>query len=243
MTPLAALAVPLALAGDPCPIDVELAAVTPPWRDRSADLAALQTQRTWLGLSWRANGGRVRVTAVAAGGPAQRAGLAPGDRLLAIGGAPTTDTATTNAAFDAAGGGAPFTVSLERDGATLERTLGPGPADPLVLGLVSAASAQGCRSARLLTLDAAQTAAVVAGAFDDARGFRCADAHTRIGGLPSGSLVVVRGGSRVLLTAPGWGTTCVSVQSVDGPGLDPARLTALLDGVLAAYVQDRHDNP
>lgn len=243
MTPLALLALPVALAGDPCPIDVEVAEVTPPWRDRSADLATLKVTRSWLGLSWRSSSRGAWVTAVAAGGPMAQGGLKQGDHILEIGGKAVTDKASINAAFDAVEGLDHFSMRVEREGRTLDLKLGPGPADPLVLGLVAAAEAQECRTARLLGLDEEQTAAVLKGAFNDQKGFRCEDAHTAIAGLPSGSLVVVRGGKRVLLTAPGWATTCVTVESVDGEGLAQARLQGLLDGVLGAYVQDRHDNP
>jgi hypothetical protein len=247
MTPLTLLALsavlPVARAGDPCPIDVEVAAVTPPWRDRSADLAALQSKRSWLGLSWRASGGAVRVTAVGAGSPAEQHGLRTGDRLIQIGSSMVSDKATTNAAFDAVAKDASFLVRARRGDDIVEVRLAPGAADPLVLGLVAAAGAQECRNARLLSLDEAQTQAAIAGAFDENKGFRCADAHRAIEGLPSGSLVVVRGGSRVLLTTPGWASACVSVASVDGEALTPERLQAVLDPLLQAYVKDRHDNP
>lgn len=243
MTPLTLLALPVALAGDPCPIDVEIAAVTPPWRDRTADLAALQSKRTWLGLSWRVSGGAVRVTAVAAGSPAEQQGLRAGDRLIEVGGAMVSDKATTNAAFDAVADAPSFRVRARRGDDMVELRLAPGAADPLVLGLVAAAGAQECRSARLLGLDDAQTAAALAGAFDENKGFRCTDAHRAIKSLPSGSLVVVRGGSRVLLSAPGWASACVSVASVDGDALTPERLDAVLTPILEDYVQHRHDHP
>jgi membrane-associated protease RseP (regulator of RpoE activity) len=243
MTPLALLALSIAWAGDPCPIDVDVAAVTPPWRDRSADLGSLQSKRTWLGLSWRTSGGGVRITAIGAGSPAEEQGIRVGDQLVQIGGAPVHDTASTNAAFDAVVEGATIPVRVRRGEDLLDFPLAPGAADPLVLGLVAAAGAQECRSSRLLTLDEAQTQAVLSGVFDGQRGFRCADAHHAIKGLPAGSLVVVRGGSRVLLTTPGWASTCVGVASVDGEALTPQRLEAVLEPLLEAYVQDRHANP
>ncbi len=152
--------------------------------------------------------------------------------------------AELSAAFDALAADAPMQLGLRRDGQALERSLRPGPVDPLVLGLVQALETQECRSVSLVAVAPAQAQALLAGAFTDSQGFRCDDAHTGLASaFPSGTVLLVRGGSRVLLTAPGWATTCVDRADLDGPGLEASALRARVDALLAGYVRDRHDNP
>ena len=54
-----------ALAGDPCPIPVRFMEVTPSWRERTADLAALKRQRTMYGVTYRGQPVRVSGTPAA----------------------------------------------------------------------------------------------------------------------------------------------------------------------------------
>ena len=245
MPALAWMLLPAALAGDPCPIGVRFAEVTPPWRDRNADLAALQSQQLWFGLTWGHRMDTVRVVATQPGSPAEAAGLRAGDVLTAIQGQPVTRSEQVGAAFDARPEGLP--LSLEVTGAEGARTvsLAPGPADPLLMAMLKATQGQRCRDTRLAALSPAQVAAVQREAFDDARGFRCEDAHTALAddGFEPGTVVVVRGGRRVLITAPGWATHCAAVVQTDGDALTPAVALGLVDRVTSAYVQDRHDNP
>ena len=168
----------LAHAGDPCPIDVQIAAFTPPWRDRDADLAALSVQRQWFGLSYRESGGGLVVRAAQPDSPAAAAGLLPGDAILTANGAPVATRAELSAAFDALAADAPMQLGLRRDGQALERSLRPGPVDPLVLGLVQALETQECRSVSLVPVAPAQGQALLAGAFTQSQGFLCDDAHT-----------------------------------------------------------------
>jgi hypothetical protein len=230
-----------AAAGDPCPIALQLFEVTPTWRDRTEDLAALTTQRSWLGLTF---GGRDTTTikAVLPNSPAHAAGVQPGDTVLTVAGTPLTERGELDALLAAAGD--PLALTLGREGGTVPVQLSRGPADPVFLGLVQAAEAHDCRQVKVGALSAEQAAALATGAFDAQRGFRCDDAHQRLdGAFGSGDLVVVRGGRRLLLTTPGWATRCVDVAAYDGDTLTDTRLGELLDTVTSAYVQDRHDNP
>ncbi len=231
-----------AWAGDPCPIGLQLAELTPAWRDRSADLAALQTQRQWLGLSYRGRGGRVVVTARSPGSPAA-ALLEDGDVVVEANGVAIADAAGLNAAIDAVPGTGEIALVIRRKGQRQELVLRRGPADPVVLAMLGGAARTDCREAALVSLSPAQQAAVAAAVFDENRGFRCDRAHTALAPhLESGTVVVVRGGRRVLVTAPGHATRCVAVGALDGPGGDAAA-AALLETVVAGHVKDRHDNP
>lgn len=242
--PLLVALATIAHAGDPCPISVNIAEYTPEWRDRSADLAALQSKRAWLGLSYESRGKKVVVTAVSPGSPAAAAGIQRRDVILSINGAALGDVPSVNAAFDAIADDKPFAVTTARDDKPSTATITRAPADPLLLGMIAATGSMDCRKAHIGTLTPAQRTALAAGAFDAQHGFRCDDAHKALApAFDSGDLVMIRGGSRVMLTAPGWATRCVSVAEHDGAQLNPASARALLESVIAAYVKDRHDNP
>ena len=165
-----------------------------------------------------------------------------GDEITAVDGVAFTDHAGFDGLLDAATG--EVALSVQSGGAIRTVSIAPGPADPVLLGMVQAVEALDCRTVSIAAPSAEQTAAIAAGAFDSQKGFRCKDAHTALApAFQSGDAVMIRGGRRVLLTMPGWGTTCVQVADYDGEGLTAERLAALLEGVAAPYVQDRHDNP
>jgi hypothetical protein len=230
-------------AGDPCPIGLQLFEVTPEWRDRSEDLGALSSKRTWLGLTYGGNE-TVRVKAAVPRSPAALAGIQKGDTLVAADGVAIRDRAHLNALFDAKTETEPVTLTVERSGEKKDVALRRGPADPVFLALVQGAEGQECRSVRIGTLDEAQQKAVSAAVFDENRGFRCEDAHKGLGeAFESGDLLMVRGGRRILLTTPGWTTHCVAVADHDGEKLTKEGIAALLERLTAAYVKDRHDNP
>ena len=230
-----------ALAGDPCPIEVRVYSYTPPWRDAAADLAALQSHRTLLGLQTHERDNTVRIRGVVPGTAAARAGIAAGDHLVRANGVDIHLTADWNRVADQGG---PLSLQLTRDGAPVSTTVQAEPVDPLLLSMVQAAEKTACRSVRMGGLSTEQAAAIAAGAFDANRGFRCDSAHTALkGDFQSGDVVVIRGGTRVLLTAPGWKTSCVAVADYDGESLTDARALSLFEGLLTAYVADRHANP
>lgn len=229
----------LAWAGDPCPISLEILEHTPAWRDRAADLAALKSERSLYGVTYKTRGEKVYVTRLV---PSTRAAelLQVGDVIDAVQGAPVR----SNAEVDAAWPDGPVTFTITRDGAQKQVTVPTSRVDPLSTGLFMTAKAQECRDVGFLPLTPEQSKAVAAGAFDANRGFRCDDAHTAIQAtFEPGSIVAIRGGRRVLLTMPGWTTTCVDVAASDGPALTEAMLAATLEKLTAPYVKDRHANP
>ncbi|MCP4869861.1 MAG: PDZ domain-containing protein [Proteobacteria bacterium] len=233
-----------ALAGDPCPITLELHEYTPTWRDRGADLDALESQRSWYGLNYRGTE-TVRVRHVIAGSPAAASGLAAGDLLTSFNGTPITSRSHLGELFDALGtSNSKVSLGVDRKGTAMTVELVRGAADPVFFGLVNATESTECRSVSIWSLTEAQAAAVASGAFTDQRGFRCDDAHTAMGSaFESGDVIMIRGGRRILLTMPGWGTTCVAVADYDGAKLTTDALSALLERLAKAYVADRHDNP
>lgn len=234
----------LAMAGDPCPIGLDLYEYTPEWRDRDADLGALTTKRRWLGFSFHSRGDAVVVKSVVAEGPMARAGVKVGDRLVKVGGVLIGQSGDVDSGLN--GPQSVDTVDLEilRDGTPMTLSVKRGFADPVLLGMVNALEKTDCRHPSVKSLSDAQRAAVAAGAFTPERGFRCDDAHVALSGaFDSGSVVMVRGGKRILLTVPGWGTKCVFVADHDGDRFTSERLIALIESAASAYLQDRHDNP
>lgn len=231
----------VAAAGDPCPIGLDFHVVTPRWRDGATDLAGLNTQRRLVGVRHADAAGGVVLKAVVADSPAGASGLAVGDRVVHIDDRPVTDSASLNRALDAAGPTVRFGV--DRAGAVLELAVQTRLADPLVLGLMNRAEADACRAVQLKPVTPEQVSSAHVAGFDEQRGFRCEDAHTRMKGFQSGDVVITRGGERVMLTMPGWRTVCVSAAELDGPGLTPKALDALLAELTGPYVRDRHENP
>lgn len=229
----------LAWAGDPCPITVELLEYTPEWRDRSTDLAALKSKKSLYGVTYKTRNKAVYVSGVV---PHTQAAtlLKVGDVIEAVQGAPVT----SNQEVDAAWPDGPVTFTIVRDGVPRPVTVPRSPVDPLVTGMFVQGKQQECRDVGFKPLTAEQSAAIAAGAFDVNKGFRCEDAHTAIKApFGSGSIVAIRGGRRVLLTMPGWTTTCVNVADTDGPALTDEVVAKTLEKLTAAYVNDRHDNP
>ena len=238
---LSLLLAPPAHAGDPCPISLDLHEYTPEWRSRTDDLAALGSKRSWIGVTFRGET-TVTIRGTIPGSPAHAAGLVAGDLITAFAGAPVTGREHLNQLFDGAGEAVVLTV--EHEGVSRLVGLERAPADPVFLGLVNAAETQECRAVRVGELTQAQRSAVAAAAFDESRGFRCDDAHAALKpSFDSGDVVMIRGGRRILLTLPGWSTTCVAVSDYDGTKLTTERLRGLIDRLAKAYVADRYANP
>ena len=95
-------------------------------------------------------------------------------------------------------------LEIERGGVARTVTVQRERADALYLGLVNVAQSTHCRSVRMKTLSEEQKSALLEGAFDENRGFRCGDAHEALKPhFGRSSLLMIRGGWRVLLTMPG----------------------------------------
>lgn len=109
--------------------------IQPPPRLEPAPTPERPEGRPWLGVSWdevnpRGPGaGGVRLTAVAPGGPAAAAGLAPGDVIVAVDDEPIATGDDLRALLGASGPGAVVTLKVLREGRTRDvvATLGVAP--------------------------------------------------------------------------------------------------------------------
>ncbi|WP_377512746.1 PDZ domain-containing protein [Octadecabacter sp. R77987] len=246
---LIALSPVTAQAGDPCPISFSLHDLgAPDWLDRDALLGALDTQIGWIGMRYSDVTGGLELTAVYDDSPARRAGLKTGDLITAIDGVDVSDPARAAALFDAMTAGATLQFTLSRDGkAGMRLPVTIGYHDPVTLAILNAIGRQDCRTALLVSDDAPARAALLAQMFDANRAFRCDDAHVALGDLLGDTayddVYLVRGSRRILITMPGWGSTCVGVTALDGDRLTNETVLTTLAPVIDGYVQDRFDNP
>lgn len=228
-------------AGDPCPISFTFHDLgAPDWLDRAALLDALESQDSWVGISFSNHADGVRVDAVSAGSPAAKAGLTPGQVIDRVGDTPVKTHQELAARFRETKPGA--TLALHRtDGAEARLTLGRQ--DPVLGALIDHAARQKCSFVRRGDVDREKLAALRAKAFEPNRRFRCEDAHKALADdLEPGDIVLVRGSKRILLANPGWATVCVRADEVDGAKLSGA-VEDLFGRLARAYVADRHANP
>jgi len=234
----------LAHAGDPCPITVKINDLgSPDWLDNLALINALQSRQTWIGISSIPKDDGLLLTRVYAGSPAAEAGLLEGDVVSDIDGRPVTENAT----FERLIIGDAVVFSIERAGQRSDALLTIGGVDPVPLAILHQLQNEDCREPEFATRDEALERAVMAAVFTDSRGFRCEDAHVALQPLmeqyQSDTVYFVRGSRRLLLTMPDYGTTCVSVGSLDGDNLNSAEISAVIERVISSFVRDRHDNP
>jgi len=240
---------PTAFAGDPCPIPFTVYEHTPAWRDKATDLASLQSQDGIMGLHYR----QLKVTKVNAGEPADAAGVQVGDIISAVNGQDVRDHAHASQLL-----GQPnrdVSLTIQRGGTTHTLSIQKKAADPVVMHMLRVVQALStpkdpadtrCLEVSRDQLTPAQTALVAKAAFNASKNFQCSDAHTRLSQADfsyGGPLILVRGGSRLLLTVPEWGTQCVSVSEYDGAKLTYPRVLDLINDVGAKYIADRHRNP
>lgn len=81
----------------------------------------------WLGLRIDEKAGALTVAAIDAGGPAARAGLRPGDRLVAAGGRKVESSVEYARALLGARSGTPFALAVERNGREVRAEAVPQP--------------------------------------------------------------------------------------------------------------------
>ena len=233
-----------AQAGDPCPIDVKISDLgAPDWLDRLALINALESRQTWIGISYKTADDGLRLTRVFEGSPAESAGLLEGDIISDIDGHPAVDRQT----FELLNIGEAVVFSVERDRQRFDALVTIGGADPVPLAIVQQLHSADCRAPELAPPSEEMQQAVMARLFTESRGFRCEDAHVALQPLmeqyQSDTVYFVRGSRRLLLTMPYYGTTCVSVASLDGDNLNDAEISAVIEGVIRNYVRERFENP
>ncbi len=243
-TALVLLAPFAARAGDPCPIPVQVIDLgAPEWLDRPALLAELESAQTWLGISYRTEERGLYLTRIHPRSPAETAGLQAGDLLLSING----QSALEDGSFAALHIGAQARFEVDRNGQVLALPLTVAGTDPVPLAILHWLEKQDCRAPALTPINAEARAAVMARLFSPNRRFRCEDAHLALRALypqyQSDMLFVLRGRHRLLLTMPYSGSTCLSVQALDGARLTDGAIAEAVIPVISAYLRDRHENP
>lgn len=234
-----------AQAGDPCPIPVNIRDLgTPDWLDRDELLQQLQVQKSWIGISFSYRETGIEITYIHPNSAAAAAGLKVGDIVSVINEVPMTDAAERDAMFDALKPGDQISFTRIDQPAISTRV---GYTDPVPFGIYRALEEQDCRAVNIRTVDPQERADILPILFNETRGFRCEDAHIALQTLGEryeiNEVYVVRGSRRLLITMPYWGTSCISVASLDGENYTTTQLLNAVDRVIGDYVQDRFDNP
>ncbi|MFE2556818.1 S41 family peptidase [Streptomyces sp. NPDC059352] len=210
---------------------------------------ALDGTYTGVGLSaGRAAEGRVRVTRVQAGGPAERAGLRAGDRLVSVDGRPVGGLSVSEAVALLRGDGVPgsaVALRVERGGATWTQTLHRArlATDPVTVrrldeGAVLIKVAAFTKGAGARVRDAVRDAPAGAGVLLDLRGNSgglVTEAAVAASAFLDGGLVAtydVEGEQRAVYAEGGGDTGRPLVALIDGGTMSAAEL-------LTGALQDR----
>ncbi|WP_306328051.1 S41 family peptidase [Streptomyces venezuelae] len=210
---------------------------------------ALDGAYTGVGLSaGRAAAGRVRVTRVQTGGPAERAGLRAGDRLVAVDGSPVDGLSVTEVVALLRGDGVPGTavaLRVERGRAAWTQTLRRArlATDPVTVrrlddGTVLIKVAAFTKGAGTRVRDAVRAAPAGAGVLLDLRGNAgglVAEAAVAASAFLDGGLVAtydVDGEQRAVYAEGGGDTGRPLVALIDGGTMSAAEL-------LTGALQDR----
>ncbi len=234
----------IAHAGDPCPITVKISDLgSPDWLDNLALINALESRQTWVGISYSSSDRGLLLNRIHEGSPAEQAGLLEGDLVVAIG----ARTISDDLMFGGLDIGQRVNVSVLRAGELQDIPLTIGGADPVPLAILHQLEDEDCRDSEFATPNEALEQAVMEAVFNQNRGFRCEDAHIALQPLmepyESDTVYYVRGSRRLLLTMPYYGTTCVSVGSLDGDHLNDTENGAVIERVIRNYVRERFENP
>ncbi|MGW5848405.1 S41 family peptidase [Streptomyces sp. NPDC055254] len=212
----------------------------------------------WTGVGlWAGRGGdgRIGIDKVQPGGPAARAGLRAGDRLLSVDGHAVTGLAVADVvALLRGGAGTPVVLNLSRDGADFTETVRreqlrtePVTVRRLPGGITVIKVTSFTRGSGERVRSAVRAAPAGAGVMLDLRGNRgglVTEAVTAASAFLDGGLVAtydVRGAQRALYADPGGDTDRPLVALVDGGTMSAAELVtgALQDRGRAVTVGSR----
>lgn len=230
-------------AGDPGPISLTMYNITPSWRNAQNDITALESKLFRAGIGYNDRSGSVVISTIFKESAASKSGLAVGDTLLAVNDKVVKTESEVAEAFDATKV-APIILQVKRKNEPLTITVNRNMGDPLFYNLIYWARDEYGASIRYGTVTDDDQKLIEEKAFTPSKGFRIEDAHKRLKGhFPEGTLLMIRGGKRILFVLPGWSTVCVKVPEYDGTLLTDARLEKLWTRIVGRYDNWRYDNP
>lgn len=230
-------------AGDPGPLEITMYSVTPSWRDAQSDLAHLKSKLFRTGIGFKEMSGTVVLTTIYPGSAASKSTLQLGDSILAVDGIRVVNSSTCKEAFDHSQN-LTLSLTIKREQDTLAIEVNRSFGDPLYYKLSYFAQDHYGSNIEYGTLSSDKQRVIEENVFTSSKGFRTEDAHKRLKGhFPEGTLIMIRGGKRVLFVLPGWSTVCVNVSDYDGELLTNTRLEQLWKRIVGKYEDWRNANP
>lgn len=233
----------LIFAGDPGPLRITLYNVTPSWRNAQSDIASLKSKLYRTGIGFKDRSGSVVITSIFPESAASKSKLHLRDTILAVNNTPVSNNKECTNAFDATQDAViDFLVKRgdEKTTITVQRSLD----DPLFYKLAYYAEDHYGAIIRYGYASNTEQKIIEQKAFTTSKGFRTEDAHKRLKGhFSEGSLIMLRGGKRILFVLPGWSTVCVNVSDYDGNLLTDSRLKKLWTQIVDKYEDWRYANP
>ena len=245
-------AVPVtAIAGDPCPISVEVFDLgSPQWIDRDFTLRKLQSKEILIGVTWIAQVEGVEVVHIHSGTPAENSELRVNDVVIGANELTFTSAEEFGLFLDGVAPGETIDLVVMRNGEEADVMLTAGQTEPLTRPLLSAINNQECRSAQRANeaLTETERANILELLFEENHAFRCKDAHVALEALGpkedvQSNLYFVRGSRRVMIMMPYGQTVCIAAEKLDGQNLTEQSILKIIEPVMAGYVDDRFANP
>lgn len=230
-------------AGDPGPISLKFYSVTPSWRNKTQDIAKLQSKLFRAGVGFDAEDNKVFVTRTFPGSAAQKSGLQKADTILSVNGTPVLTVDDFKQSCESTNKAA-LNLEVKRGNQILPISVIRSMEDPLYYKLAYWAEDEYNAYISYGTASEEEQQIIEEKAFTASKGFRTEDAHKRLKGhFPEETLIMIRGGKRILFILPGWSTVCVKVSDYDGDLLTSARLEKLWSRIVGKYDNWRYANP
>lgn len=237
------------LAGDPCPIAIDIYETKLSWRDNDADISKLKSKYLWLGIIYKETENGTIVLTPRKDSPAMLAGIKNGDSLLAINKNKLhfyTEKEVSNILSKAldTSNTAPITFEVLREGKTKTINVKPSYRDSLLMSIYKNPSEENCLNPRIVDITPEQKKIVEEVIVNKNKGFRCVDAHKNsklLKEFETNSLIMARGEKRVIFIMPTWQTVCVNSDKYDG--VSSEEFKKLLDLVTDKYTTHRFRYP